>query len=306
MALRRTRPLRKIACIGEVMIELVTHQNSADLNVAGDTYNTAVYLSRLLAHAERQVSYITALGTDSFSDRILNQIKHYGIGTDHIERRQDKTSGLYAILTDDSGERSFTYWRSDSAARTLFSSPATIGLDVLENYDLIFLSGITLAILPDAIRQALMAALDRFRANGGTVAYDSNHRPRLWEGEETARQINGQMWQRADIALPSVDDEMQIFGEDFEGQVLTRLRNAGATYGALKRGSRGPVSLSATENAITFPSVSKVIDSTAAGDSFNAGFLAQLVQGNSIDDAMRAGHDLASKVIQHRGAIISI
>ncbi|WP_146343780.1 sugar kinase [Phaeobacter marinintestinus] len=298
-------PLNKIACIGEVMIELVTQADGhTDLNIAGDTYNTAVYLAHLLAETDSQVSYVTALGQDRFSKRVLSDMEQHGIMADYVEIRDDKVIGLYAIDTDANGERSFTYWRSDSAARTLFSEPAQIGLDQLMGFDLIFLSGITLAILPEGTRQALFDLLDQFRLAGGLVAYDSNHRPQLWNTIDQARAVNAQMWARTDIGLPSVDDEMAIFGETDEISVLSRLRTAGLQQGALKQGATGPVALSPDVAPQSWPPVQSVIDTTAAGDSFNAGFLAGIATGTGPEKAMELGHALASEVIQHRGAIV--
>ncbi len=300
----RVTHAKRIACIGEVMIELVAEGDDlARLNVAGDTYNTAVYLRRLLPD-DVSVSYVTALGSDAFSDRILADIAHHGLETGHIERRTGKMPGLYAISTSDEGERSFSYWRSDSAARTLFQDPCEIGLDHLDDFDLLFLSGITVAILPPDIRAALGTYLDRFRAAGGIVAYDSNHRPLLWEDTATAQAVNMEMWARADIALPSVDDECALFGDPGEAEVLERLTGAGAQFGALKRGPEGPCALSGPAEDLSFPPVTQVIDTTAAGDSFNAGVLAALIRGEGLGQAMEAGHGLASRVIQTKGAIL--
>lgn len=300
------RPLKKIACIGEVMIEMVTHaDDQTSLNIAGDTYNTAVYLSHLLENSDCDVSYVTALGKDKFSDRVLRDMRDHGIRTDHVEIRDDKVIGLYAIDTDDQGERSFTYWRSDSAARTMFREPATIDVKSLMDFDLVFLSGITLAILPFETREALFAQLDQFRLSGGLVAYDSNFRPQLWGSKEIAQSVNAQMWARTDIGLPSVDDEMEIYDEDDRALVLDRLSTAGIWHGALKQGDAGPVSLlPEAKQTHTWPPVQSVVDTTAAGDSFNAGFLAGVAAGTDTEQAMEIGHSLASEVIQHRGAIV--
>ena len=304
---RGTAHIRRIACIGEVMIELVTEgDDRAQLNVAGDTYNTAIYLARLLAGSTANVSYVTALGRDRFSDRIKAHMDAHGVDSAYLERREGKSPGLYAIDTDRSGERSFTYWRSDSAARTLFSAPARVDLDVLDEFDLVYLSGITLAVLPPPVRTRLMQALDRFREKDGLVAYDSNHRPQLWESTDAARKANLAMWTRTDIALPSVDDEFEIHGESREEQVLDRLRELGLQAGAVKRGAAGPVAINGSSDGLAFAPVSRIVDTTAAGDSFNAGFLAEMVRGGGQAEAMRAGHELASLVIQARGAIVPI
>ena len=295
----------RIACIGEVMIELIPGANgAAALGVAGDVYNTAAYLSRLLPEA--QVACVTALGQDGFSDRILSEMKRHGVVTTHVERRADKVPGLYAIETDAAGERTFTYWRSDSAARTLFSEPCEIGLHSLADFDLILLSGITMAILPTMVRTALMARLSALREGGARIAYDSNYRPRLWEDVETARQVNAAMWALADIALPSVDDEMALFGDPDGAAVLSRIRGYGCSEGALKRGMEGPVAIAEGIAQGTFAPVARAVDTTAAGDSFNAGFLAAHLSGASTAEALQQAHGVASQVIAQRGAIVPI
>ncbi|WP_171207956.1 MULTISPECIES: sugar kinase [unclassified Ruegeria] len=299
------RSLRRIACIGEVMIELIAGKDGqAALGIAGDTFNTAVYLARQFRGTEATVSYVTALGTDPYSDRILAAMHSHGLNTDCVERRADQMPGLYAIETDDAGERSFYYWRSASAARSLFQTPCELTLESLNQFDLVLLTGISMAILPQHIRDQIIAWIDRFRAAGGTVVYDSNYRPRLWESTQVAQRVNTAMWARADIALPSVDDEMAMFGDAGPNEVLQRLTANGVTRGTLKRGAEGPLDLASGDTPSGLPHVDKVVDSTAAGDSFNAGYIAAIIQGQSDLEAAKAGHNLASQVIQYPGAII--
>ena len=295
--------MTKIACIGEVMIELsLQTAESAQIGIAGDTYNTAVYLAHLLKNCA-EVQYITVIGQDTFSDRILAHMHHHGVRSDFVARHSLKNPGLYAIETDDQGERRFSYWRSDSAARTLFGPECAIDLTMLAQFDLIYISGISLAILPVTQRHALIEALIYYQARGGIVAYDSNHRPKLWENPEIARQTNEVMWDFAAIALPSIDDEMGIFGESDASDVIARLCKDGPRIGALKRGHLGPYDL---EHRISknYGLAQHVVDSTAAGDSFNAGFLAGYIRAAAPDDRLKQAHDLAALVVQCRGAIL--
>ena len=296
----------KIACIGEVMIELIARKGGhAVLGVAGDTYNTAVYLQKIQKTEAYDITYITALGTDIFSQRIVAEIERHGLRADHIEYRDGQMPGLYAIDTDPDGERSFSYWRGQSAARSLFLAPCTITLDLLHSFDVIYISGITMAILIPETRTPLIAALKAFRNQGGRLVFDSNYRPRLWEDEATAREITMAMWAITDIALPSLDDEMVLFKEKTEQDVAQRLMKAGVSCGALKRGAQGPLALGG-EVLATFPTVTHIVDTTAAGDSFNAGFLSSYIIDGKLSDALQHGHLLASKVIQSSGAIVDL
>lgn len=285
--------MTRVACIGEAMIELSMDGAQARVGVAGDTLNTAVYLKRCAP--EMQVDYVTRVGADPFSQRIRDFITGEGIGAERAAMVEGGTPGLYAITTDAEGERTFTYWRSNSAARGLFGD---LDFSMLANYDLIYLSGISLAILPQPVRLAL---LDWMQGSGAALAFDSNYRPRLWETAEVARDVTRRYWTAAQIALPSIDDEMALFAED-AATVESRCATL-AARGALKRGASGPMSIGEAV-AQSYPPATHVVDTTAAGDSFNGGYLAALLTGQSQAEALMAGHEMAAKVVQHRGAII--
>lgn len=292
----------KVACIGEAMVELslVPSGNTARVGFAGDTLNTAIYLKR--AAPALDVSFVTRLGRDDFSARMRDFIAAEEVATDDIEISKTRCVGLYAISTDAAGERSFTYWRDSSAARDLFQIDEGISFTSLGKFDVLYLSAITLAILPDWVRLEFCNWLAGFRARGGLVSFDSNYRPALWTDQPTASASIGQMWEMTDIALPSVDDELAVFGDNSVEDVLVRLRAAGVRNGALKCGAGGPVSLGVPVTA-TYPAAKKVVDTTAAGDSFNGGYLAALLSGKDQAEALRAGHDLACYVVGVRGAI---
>lgn len=288
--------MTRIACVGEAMIELSIQGMAAQVGVAGDTLNTAIYLKR--SHPELDVQYVTRLGDDPFSDQIETFIKEQRIGIKALSRAEGKSPGLYAITTTDSGERSFTYWRSAAAARDLFKTSGGYDFDILQGFDLIYVSGISIAILPPKARSAFLAWLDQ---NPVRLAYDSNYRPRLWEDQAAAQLITQAFWDRADICLPSIDDEMVLF-EETAAEVEARFLASGC-QGALKRGAEGPVSLGSIVTQ-TYDAAPAVIDTTAAGDSFNGAYLAAIISGESQAKALKAGHDCAAQVVQFRGAIV--
>lgn len=293
-------PPSKIGCLGEVMLELIpSDTNAAKLGVAGDTYNTAVYLAREQDH----VDYITVLGQDSFSDRIRRHMASYAVGTERVVAHPTRNPGLYAIETDAAGERSFTYWRGQSAARCLGMPDLPAIETLLSGLTHLVYSGISLAILDQDCRDKLFAAIATFRKAGGIVAFDSNFRPHLWNDDALARQETERAWQCCDIGLPSVDDEMALFGDADDTAVLSRFAGYGITQGALKRGEEGPVGLDGARLETTIAPV-QVVDTTAAGDSFNAAFLSAMLNGKPTSDALAAGHRLASEVIAQQGAII--
>jgi len=299
---------KRVACIGECMVELA-HRGPDSLQLAfgGDTANTAVYLARLTRGQPIAVDYVTALGDDHYSDAMLAAWQVDGVGTGLVTRLEGRLPGLYTIRTDDEGERSFTYWRSEAAARDLLKDGRDAALaTALERFDLLYLSGITLSILDDGQREALLGLLDRVRNHGGKVAFDGNFRPAGWPHVAAAQRWYGDVLVRTDIALPTLDDEQRLFGDVDAAAVATRLHDRGVAEVVVKRGAAGCLlSTPSGVDIISTEAVDAVIDSTAAGDSFNAGYLAGRLLDVSPDDATRLGHRLAGIVVCHRGAIIA-
>lgn len=305
---------KNIAVIGECMIELSQKGTDLSRGFGGDTLNTAVYVARQVSQQALNVHYVTALGTDSFSEEMLAAWQQEKIHTDLIQRMDNKLPGLYFIETDSTGERTFYYWRNDAAARFWLTSPEADEIcQRLEKFDYLYLSGISLAILDSTSRQRLLKLLRACRANGGKVIFDNNYRPRLWQSKEETQEAYRDMLACTDIAFLTLDDEDMLWGEQPLEQVITRTQDLGVSEIIIKRGADSCivwVKESFEAHQYDVPAVKlpkeKVVDTTAAGDSFSAGYLAVRLTGGSAHDAAVRGHLTASTVIQYRGAIIPL
>jgi 2-dehydro-3-deoxygluconokinase len=295
-----------VVLLGECLIELSGPPfASLQQTFGGDTLNTALYLSRL-ARGSVEVKYITALGTDPLSEGMLQRWQAEGIDITLTLRDSARLPGLYLIQVDARGERTFLYWRRESAARYLLQHPRYDQVAAgLAAADVIYLSGISLAILPDEDRATLLEHLRRLAANGTSVIFDSNYRPALWSSEEATRAASAELFPATRLVFVTFDDEQRLWGDRSPEATLARLHAAKAAFVVIKLGAAGCLlSDGAAVASIAAAPVATVTDTTAAGDAFNAGFLAAWLKNHAPEDCCRTANTLAGAVIQHRGAII--
>lgn len=294
-----------VATIGECMIELSGRGDDLwQMGFAGDTFNTAYYARAMLPEAHR-VAYVTALGDDPFSERMRAFIAGTGVETERIRTISGRRPGLYAITLSE-GERSFTYWRGESAARQLADDPQSLE-QALDAAEMLYLSGITLGILTPEARARLLEALAMRRAAGARIAFDTNFRTVLWPDKSDARSAMEAALAIADIALPSFDDEQMLYGDATPEETARRIAALGVNEIAVKN-SDGACLVVAEDQHQSVPpvEVDKVVDTTGAGDSFGGTYLAARLMGHAPVEAARLGHIVAAQVVGVHGALAPI
>ena len=289
----------RIVCVGEAMVEISPRGGGWDVGHGGDTINQALHLVRF----GHDVAYLTVLGTDPFAGPMRAAWGREGMDTSLVLSDPDRATGLYAISIDARGERQFSYWRSDSAARRLFANPAiTLAAREAEQAEVLVYSLISLAILPEEGREALLGLARAVRARGGKVAFDGNYRPRLWQSPDEARLWRDWAAREADFGFPTLDDEELIAGGKVDpAAIAAAWRDAGCSEVVVKLGAQGclaPDGARVTPRARLQP-----LDTSGAGDAFGAAYLSCRLRGGSPDEAALAGHDLAGWVMMRGGAI---
>jgi 2-dehydro-3-deoxygluconokinase len=293
---------KRFLSIGECMVEFAqTDAGTYHQGFAGDTLNTAWHARRALGPGWR-VGYFTALGNDIWSDRMLAFIAGEGIETEHIARLPGRTPGLY-VIDAAGGERRVSYWRETSAARSLADDPEALEAAISSAHALFF-SGITLAILASDARGQLLSALDRAKARGATVAFDSKLRPDLWPDRGTLRAVIRAAARVSTVALPTVPEEAALFGEKGAEEVAERYLQDGCPEVIVRAGPepalvawKGGRARIAPERRL------RPVDSTGAGDSFNGTYLAARVTGAKPDDAALRAHAAAADAMERLGAL---
>ncbi len=294
----------EVAAFGECMLELQGEAfGTLRQHYGGDSFNAACYLARC---STARVSFASALGDDTLSEGLLQRWAAEGLDLGLTRRLPGRRPGLYQIELDAQGERRFHFWRGHSAARAYFDDAAPTPLeDAADRLDGLLFSGIGLAILPDAGRERLLALAARLRARGAWVAFDNNYRPILWDAAATARRWFDRAFAVASLALVTTDDHQALYGLASADAATAHAQALPVPELALKRGAAPTlVGQGGHWTEVPTEAVARVVDTTAAGDSFAGGYLARRLQGHPPAEAAAFGNRLAARVIQHPGAVI--
>jgi 2-dehydro-3-deoxygluconokinase len=176
-------------------------------------------------------------------------------------------------------------------------------LGALAGYQLVYLSAITLSLYDENDRRRLIAALGRARADSVRIAFDTNFRARGWSDLAVARRAYQDAFEIADIILASTEDMLPLYPGEGSDDLLARLPSPEAVMKLAEPACM--VRLKGHSHLVVADPVREaVVDTTAAGDSFAAAYLAARLGGLDPVTAARAGHRLAGTVVCHRGAII--
>lgn len=279
----------------------------AALSYGGDTFNTAIYLRRCSQPQAIEVAYATGLGVDPLSEKLMSEWQGQGLELSCVRQIEGKLPGMYLIETDEQGERYFHFWRENSAARNYFEALLTPLEQKAKDIDCLYFSGISLAILDPNARQRLFAMVRQMRKAGQQVVFDNNYRPRLWPSNAVARSVFQQALSVASTALITVDDHQAVFGLGSLDEATQHAQLLPVDEVVIKRGALPTLVKSRDMNewaSVPTQQVSKVVDTTAAGDSFAAGYLSRRLTGQTPQQAADFGNRVAARVVQHRGAII--
>lgn len=297
--------MKRFLSIGECMVEFADLGNGTFAQgFAGDTFNTAWYARRILP-SDWHVDYFSAVGDGRISADMLAFMEKSGVGTQHMRRIPGAAPGLY-VITLEKGERSFSYWRDTSAAKQLAREPALLERACREA-DAMFVSGITLAILTPDEADTLLDILAAEKAAGKLVAFDPNFRPRLWAGRSDAQSLMLKAATAASLVLTGCDDEQALFATRDPAAIAIRYGKAGASEIVVKDGGNGATIFAGGTSAhVLATPPAALVDTTAAGDSFNAAYMAARLQGRTPEHAATEAARIAAQVITQHGALVPV
>lgn len=300
---RVTLQSNRIVMIGECMLELTdVGSGQVSLNYAGDVLNTAVHLAGLGFSS----SFITAIGVDPYSNMMINSWAERGVDTSHVLRHPERLPGLYAVQRLPNGDRDFLYWRGESAARAMCSTPEwercagyACGASVF------YFTGITLAILTPESRCQILSIAETVIKSGGFVIFDPNFRQRLWPNIEDARSWMERAARHANLVLPTDADDYELWSHTTKSNSTNKWFEFGVQHVVLKRGNQGASWETPDGTCLRSPAVepARIIDTTGAGDAFNAGLIAAMLLGRSCEEALHHANTVAAATLSYHGAL---
>jgi len=295
--------MKSLLGIGECMLELSSVQDNLwQQKFAGDVFNTLWY-AKALASEDISIRFFTAIGDDHSSEEMITFIKGSGVLCDNIPRIKNGVPGLYRIHLD-GAERSFSYWRDTSAAKQMMKQAELLWAQVADA-DIVYLSGITMAILPDEDAETLIAGLRSALKPDAIIAFDPNIRPRLWASEERMKDVITRTAAISDLILPSFEDEQVTFGDKTPMETAERYQALGVKQIVVKNAESETLFVEG-EKVEYFPvkEIEGITDTTAADDSFNGAYFAEYMRSGDIAKSISLAQKCAGTVICEKGALI--
>lgn len=281
--------------MGEPMVEF--NEQSAgvfQLGFGGDTSNCAIAAARQGA----RVGYLTALGADVFGDRLMSLWAAENVDATAVLRDDAHPTGHYFVTHDDSGHR-FTYHRAGSAASHLHAD--SLPYEYLDRTGFLHVSAISQAT-GEVASLSVLRAIDRARAGGARVSYDTNLRLQLWPLRR-AQQVIDETLAQCDIALPSLDDAIQLTGLENADDIIDFYQALGPQIVALSLGADGVLVADGDRREHIAGHDVAVLDATAAGDTFDGAFLSRLAVGCDVFAAARHANAAAALSTTGYGAV---
>lgn len=287
--------MAEVITLGEPLVVWIPEQtgdftcvNAFTKGIAGAELNVAVGVSRL-GHT---ISYVSRLGDDVFGQYILDEMNRQGIGISHIQKDPDYLTGSYFKTKVLTGDPKVSYMRKNSAASHL--GPEDLETVDFKNAKILHLTGIS-AALSDSCIAAEKLAIDKAGKNHLTVTFDPNIRPSLWKDEQTMIRTLNELAFSCDIVMPGIAEGEKLTGKNNAEDIAMFYLEQEVKAVIVKAGAKGAYLRTAERKAfIEGFKVDKVVDTVGAGDAFATGVITGLVEGMTLEEAVRRGNAMGA------------
>ena len=293
-----------VCSIGEAMIEISNIKNSLyNQSFAGDTLNFCNYLDKKKINA----FFLSAIGKSDFNQPLLDFVRSKNISTKYIKQINQFEIGLYLIKNKDNGEKQFFYWRDESAAKHYFNNIDFLNLyKELKNFDYIYFSGITLSIIHISKLNNFIKLLKLLKRKKIKIVFDFNIRPSRWNKKNLNIFLDSVL-KFVDICFLSGEDMNYWKNKNNIKSYEQIVRKYKLKHSIFRKNAKFTyVFLNKTRYVFRNKLLKKVVDTSGAGDGFNAAYLSNFIVNNDPVLALKAGSSLGSKIVMKKGAIVDV
>jgi len=293
-----------VCSIGEAMIEISNIKNSLyNQSFAGDTLNFCNYLDKKKLNA----FFLSAIGKSEINQSLLDFVKSKKISTKYIKKINQFEVGLYLIKNKDNGEKQFFYWRDESAAKHYFNNIDFLNLyKELKNFDYIYFSGITLSIIHISKLNNFIKLLNLLKSKKIKIVFDFNIRPSRWNKKNLNIFLDSVL-KFVDICFLSGEDMNYWKNKNDIKSYEQIVRKYKLKHSIFRKNAKFTyVFLNKTRYVFKNKLLKRVVDTSGAGDGFNAAYLSNFIVNNDPVLALKAGSSLGSKIVMKKGAIVDV
>jgi len=240
-----------------------------------------------------QATLVTCVSNDPVGTWVTNQLKQYGVETDHVHRVAGEARNSLAVVDTNKADTQAVIYRNNAADFQLGAED--IAAVDLTGFGAVVGAGTVLA--SDPSRGATLLAFDKAQAAGIPIVLDIDYRPYSWPDAQTASEIYARAAAASDIIVGN-DDEFGVLAADYHGglDAARALAQQGKTV-IYKMGHRGAITLDGDSEVRTGIFQVEALKPTGAGDAFMGTFLASLAGGHALDEAVRRGSAAAAIVV---------
>ena len=293
-----------VCSIGEAMIEISNVKNNLyNQSFAGDTLNFCNYLDKKKLNA----FFLSAIGKSEINQSLLDFVKSKNISTKYIKQINQFEIGLYLIKNKDNGEKQFFYWRDESAAKQYFNNIDFLNLyKELKNFDYIYFSGITLSIIHISKLNNFIKLLKLLKSKKIKIVFDFNIRPSRWNKKNLNIFLDSVL-KFVDICFLSGEDMNYWKNKNNIKSYEQIVRKYKLKHSIFRKNAKFTyVFLNKTRYVFKNKLLKTVVDTSGAGDGFNAAYLSNFIVNNDPVLALKAGSSLGSKIVMKKGAIVDV
>lgn len=295
---------KKICSVGECMMEFSNlEKNSYNQSIAGDTLNFSSYLDKNIFNS----FYLTAIGSSDISSSVLNFLKQRKINVNLVKRISTHEIGLYLIKNNNSGEKKFYYWRDNSAAKFFFNNKnIKYYYNKLKFFNYLYFTGITLSLFNKTRRSQFVKLITFLKKRKIQIIFDLNIRISRWDKKELDIALS-QILSKIDILFASGEDLSVWKGDKSLKMFKKILEKYKISHGIYRKNAQFNYSfLNNKKYLIKNKVLRNVIDTSGAGDGYNAAYISNFANHRNPQYALENASKIGAKIVMKKGAIVNV